>query len=152
MIDFTVGDLKGILTEAHSTDAYDLIEGKRDIVTLTKDDELKALVFHQVLLDWVSNGEPVIMDRTKKPQVQNHPVYKCQMTTQPDKNDPTEDPRSSDAMVRQLSRERGFCRHKGLPGDLPILDHRGFSEPIRWRLGRRLAERSPRFSLASRLC
>ncbi len=88
MIDFTVGDLKGLLTEAHCTDAYDLIEGARDIVTMIKDDELKALAFHQVLLDWVSNGEPVVMDRTKKPEVWNHPVYKCQMTTQPDQSDP----------------------------------------------------------------
>jgi hypothetical protein len=88
MIYFTVGDLKGLLTEAHSTDAYDLIEGERDIVTRTKDDELKAIVFHQVLLNWVSNGKPVIMDMTKKPEVRNHPVYKCQMTTQPDQSNP----------------------------------------------------------------
>jgi hypothetical protein len=88
MIDFTVGDLKGLLTETHCTDAYDLIEGERDIITWRKDDELKAIVFHQVLLDWVSNGEPVVMDRTKKPEVWNYPVYKCQMTTQPDRSDP----------------------------------------------------------------
>ena len=152
MIDFTVGDLKGLLTEAHSTDAYDLIEGKRDIVTLTKDDELKALVFHQVLLDWVSNGEPVIMDRTKKPEVQNHPVYKCQMTTRARPERSTEDPRNSDAVVRQRWRERRLCRHNGPPGDLPILDQGEFSEPFRWRLGRKLAERSSRFYLASCLC
>jgi hypothetical protein len=88
MIDFTVGDLKGLLTEAHYTDAYDLIEGTRDIVTGTRDDELKASVFHRVLLDWVMNGEPVIMDMTKKPMVLNHPVYKCQMTSRPDPSDP----------------------------------------------------------------
>src|SRR5215471_18274700 len=51
MIDFTAGDLKGLLTEAHYTDAYDLIEGARD-VTGVRDDELKAVVFHRVLLDW----------------------------------------------------------------------------------------------------
>jgi Transglutaminase elicitor len=88
MIDFTVGDLKGLLTEAHCTDAYDLIEGARDIVTGTGDDQLKAIVFHRVLLDWVMNGEPVIMDRTKKPMVLNHPVYRCQMTSRPDQSDP----------------------------------------------------------------
>jgi len=88
MIDFTVGDLKGLLTEAHCTDAYDLIEGTRDIVTGTGDDQLKAITFHRVLLDWVMNGEPVIMDRTKKPEVRNHPVYRCQMTTRPDQGDP----------------------------------------------------------------
>jgi hypothetical protein len=88
MIDFTVGDLKGLLTEAHSTDAYDLIEGTRDIVTGTGDDQLKAITFHRVLLDWVMNGEPVIMDRTKKAEVRNHPVYRCQMTTRPDPSDP----------------------------------------------------------------
>jgi hypothetical protein len=88
MIDFTVGDLKGLLTEAHYTDAYDLIEGARDIVTGTGDDQLKAVVFHRVLLDWVMNGEPVIMDRTKKAEVRNHPVYRCQMTSRPDPSDP----------------------------------------------------------------
>jgi hypothetical protein len=88
MIDFTVGDLKGLLTEVHYTDAYDLIEGARDIVTGTRDDELKAIVFHRVLLDWVMNGEPVIMDMTKKPMVLNHPVYRCQMTSRPDPIDP----------------------------------------------------------------
>jgi hypothetical protein len=88
MIDFTVGDLKGLLTEAHYTDAYDLIEGARDIVTGIGDDQLKAIVFHRVLLDWVMNGEPVIMDRTKKAEVRNHPVYRCQMTSRPDSSDP----------------------------------------------------------------
>jgi hypothetical protein len=88
MIDFTVGDLKGLLTEAHCTDAYDLIEGERDTVTGTGDDQLKATTFHRVLLDWVMNGEPVIMDRTKKAEVRNHPVYRCQMTTRPDLSDP----------------------------------------------------------------
>jgi hypothetical protein len=88
MIDFTVGDLKGLLAEAHYSDAYDLLEGARDIVTGTRDDELKAVVFHRVLLDWVMKGEPVIMDRTKKPMVLNHPVYRCQMTSRPDPNDP----------------------------------------------------------------
>jgi len=88
MIDFTVGDLKGLLAEAHYTDAYDLVEGARDIVTGTRDDELKAIVFHRVLLDWVMNGEPVIMDMTKKPKVLNHPVYRCQMTSRPDPSDP----------------------------------------------------------------
>ena len=88
MIDFTVGDLKGLLTEAHYTDAYDLIEGARDIVTGTGDDQLKAVVFHRVLLDWVMNGEPVIMDRTKKAEVRNHPAYRCQMTSRPDPSDP----------------------------------------------------------------
>jgi hypothetical protein len=88
MIDFTVGDLKGLLAEAHYSDAYDLVEGKRDIVTGTRDDELKAVVFHRVLLDWVMNGEPVIMDITKKPMVLNHPVYRCQMTRRPDPSDP----------------------------------------------------------------
>jgi transglutaminase elicitor len=88
MIDFTVGDLKGLLTEVHCTDAYDLIEGARDIATGTRDDELKAVVFHRVLLDWVMNGEPVIMDMTKKPMVLNHPVYRCQMTSRPDPIDP----------------------------------------------------------------
>jgi hypothetical protein len=88
MVDFTVGDLKGLLTEAHCTDAYDLIEGARDTATGTRDDQLKAVVFHQVLLDWVMNGEPVIMDRTKTPEIRNHPVYRAQMTTRPDPNDP----------------------------------------------------------------
>jgi hypothetical protein len=88
MIDFTVGDLKGLLTEAHYTDAYDLIEGARDIVTGTGDDQLKAITFHRVLLDWVMNGEPVIMDRTKKAEVRNHPVYRCQMTSRLDSSDP----------------------------------------------------------------
>jgi hypothetical protein len=88
MVDFTVGDLKGLLTEAHCTDAYDLIEGARDTVTGTTDDQLKAIVFHRVLLDWVMNGEPVIMDRTKKPMVLNHPVYRCHMTSRPDPSDP----------------------------------------------------------------
>ena len=88
MIPFTVGDLKGLLTEAHCTDAYDLLEGSRDIVTGTMDDQLKAIVFHRVLLDWVMNGEPVIMDVTKKPMVLNHPAYRCKMTTQMDPFDP----------------------------------------------------------------
>lgn len=86
-ITFSHGDLKGLLSEAHFTDTKDLWKGWRDTVTWSKDDKLDAKDFHEVLLDWVGNGEPVVMDMTCRAAVWNYPVYDFVMTTQPDPTD-----------------------------------------------------------------
>lgn len=84
-ITFSVGDLKGLLTEVHCTDSLDLWKGWRDVIPPYKEDELNALEFHWVMRNWVGNGEPVVMDIEKKPAVWNHPAYKCKMTPYPDR-------------------------------------------------------------------
>lgn len=81
-IPFAVGDLKGLLTEVHCTDSIDLWRGQRG--WSGRNDWLEAHVFHWVLLNWVGNGEPVVMDIEKRPEVWNHPAYKFEMTSQPD--------------------------------------------------------------------
>lgn len=86
---FSVGDLKGLLTEVHCWDHSRLLAGSRDTVTWSKDDVLQAHKVHQVLVDYVQNGVPVVMDLNKTSHVWNYPVYKCQMTSQPDQNDPS---------------------------------------------------------------
>lgn len=88
-ITFTVGDLKGLLTEVHCTDSLDLWKGWRDVMPPYEEDKLEAVEFHWVMLNWVGNGEPVVMDIEKAPEVWNHPVFKCKMTSHPDRFDST---------------------------------------------------------------
>ena len=79
-ITFNVAALKGLLTELHCTDSVDLWKGVRGKPGTGENDKLLANEFHQVLIDWVANGVPVVMDLTDSPSVWNYPVYDCQMT------------------------------------------------------------------------
>ena len=87
-ITFEVADVKGLLTEVHCSVALDLWLGSRDVHGVA-DDVLKVVQFHKALLEWVRNGEPVVMDMNNGPAVWNHPVYAYEMNIQPDAADPT---------------------------------------------------------------
>ena len=82
-ITFTVGDQKGLMTEAHWYDNVDLWQPVSGTT-------LEAHVFHKTLIDWIGKGkEAVIMDVSFGPVKNNHPisVYKMQYVT--DANDPS---------------------------------------------------------------
>lgn len=81
-IDFSIGDLKGILTEYHCTSPVDLFIGTRGWGT---NDTLNASDFHRIVVNWIAKGEPVVMDLNFHAEVWNYPVYDCQLTqTSPD--------------------------------------------------------------------
>lgn len=79
-IGFSVGDLKGMLSEYHCTSPVDMFIGTRGHETT---DTLNAFDFHRIIVNWVVKGEPVVMDLNIKPEVWNYPVYDCQLTQTP---------------------------------------------------------------------
>jgi transglutaminase elicitor len=78
-IAFSIGDQKGLVSEAHWYDNADLsvIIGK------------EAHVFHKILIDWIGKARlPLIMDVSLGAMVNNHPVAAYRMTYSPDAADP----------------------------------------------------------------
>jgi hypothetical protein len=83
-IDFSVGGLKGILTEYHCTSPVDLFVGTRHWDGT--DDTLNAADFHRIVVNWIAKGEPVIMDLNCHSEVWNYPIYDCELTQTPPDN------------------------------------------------------------------
>lgn len=77
-ITFDVGDLKGLMSEAHWFD------NASPALKITNN----AHVFHKTLIDYVGNGLAVIMDVSLGNKIFNHPVAQYQITYKKDAGDP----------------------------------------------------------------
>lgn len=105
-ITFNVGDLKGILAVCHYDDPVDFFVGyryKQD--GIPRDDVLPAMDFHNTLIEWLgiekieqsvmdpsfnvmgAKKEPIIMDKTNRPEVWNYPLINFSMKCTRDPDD-----------------------------------------------------------------
>lgn len=107
-VKFEVGDLKGLLAICHYEDPVDLFVGTRYVQTgIPQDDVLLAVDFHNTLKEWLgiekiegslqqenfkvigAKKEPIIMDKTSRPEVWNYPIhnYTMECAREPDNPD-----------------------------------------------------------------
>jgi hypothetical protein len=90
VVDFNVGDLKGLMAVAHQASPADFFEGNRRDSGATYQTDLRALPFHQALIDYLyERREGVVFNITPKPEVWNFPCYAFRMIGRSDANNPS---------------------------------------------------------------
>ncbi|MEM3444710.1 MAG: pre-peptidase C-terminal domain-containing protein [Thermoplasmata archaeon] len=87
-VSFTVGDLKGLLTESYYSSSCDLFVGTRYNGPSNNVQDVFPKDFHITLLKWIGKmKKAVIMDITATEEVWNYPAYKYSMTVTNDTQD-----------------------------------------------------------------
>jgi hypothetical protein len=89
VVDFNVGEIKGLLAVAHQAAPADFFAGDRRDSGATHLTDLRAKPFHQALLYYIyQRREGVIFNITPKPEVWNFPCYAFRMQGQTDPSQP----------------------------------------------------------------
>jgi len=87
-ITFTVGDLKGLLTESYYSSSCDLFVGTRYNGPSNNVQDVFPKDFHITLMKWIgTQKKAVVMDITATEEVWNYPAYKYEMTVTNDSQD-----------------------------------------------------------------
>jgi hypothetical protein len=89
VVDFNVGEIKGLLAVAHQASPADFFAGDRRDSGATHLTDLRAGPFHSALLHYLyERKEGVIFNITPKPEVWNFPCYAFRMQGQSDPSQP----------------------------------------------------------------